>query len=586
MVGNILLGVLDVAILAASNGGQRYDPELVTDIANTVGATVENYAYLLPFSREQEYEADHIGLVLLANAGFNPNNMVTAFKKLVNTSGSSSFAFLSTHPGTEDRIDQVMREMVNIPQISTQVASQDQQHTSSTSYVTTQSVTPTALLAEASHQLSPAEEISQLETQVRKGRSEAAMTLANIYYMGRGVTVDKTTAIDWAKKSAHMGNAVAMNALGNVYYKGDGVPADSNEAFKWYIKGANAGSADSQINAGYCYFAGVGIAQDYRKAERLFTLAADDRPGLAYLYLGKIEADGVLHPANITKALQYWKASASQKQPIALFNIGYVLTRNTPPHDVSSGIDYLKQSAAAGYGRANALLFEIYMKGQGVQKDEKKAMDYLRSGVMQNDAQSVFDMANALVDGLGIEKNLPEAINFFERAIKLGSPMAPRYLANLYSNGIIGSADYTKARAYYEIGSSRNDYVSSYILGNLYLKGVGVQQDANISNLYFTKALNGLQSWMAHGDEGAVCYLGEIYLNGRSVQKSIEKGMSYLKQGASNNVGLCEYFIGVENELGRSIEKNEAEALRWFKQAAAHGSPEARRKIGALGGSI
>jgi len=57
----------------------------------------------LPFSREQEYEADHIGLILSAKAGYNPNAALTFWEKFAKD-GSNGPEYLSTHPAGENRI--------------------------------------------------------------------------------------------------------------------------------------------------------------------------------------------------------------------------------------------------------------------------------------------------------------------------------------------------------------------------------------------------------------------------------------------------------------------------------------------------
>jgi predicted Zn-dependent protease len=69
-------------------------------IASTVGVT-------LPFSRAQEYEADHIGLILMAKAGYDPHEAPAFFERMMKTQKGSPPAFLSTHPADQARIRQL-----------------------------------------------------------------------------------------------------------------------------------------------------------------------------------------------------------------------------------------------------------------------------------------------------------------------------------------------------------------------------------------------------------------------------------------------------------------------------------------------
>ncbi len=61
---------------------------------------------LLPYSRANESEADHIGLLLMAKAGYDPRESVALWQRMRQTSGESGRGpeFLSTHPDPETRI--------------------------------------------------------------------------------------------------------------------------------------------------------------------------------------------------------------------------------------------------------------------------------------------------------------------------------------------------------------------------------------------------------------------------------------------------------------------------------------------------
>jgi predicted Zn-dependent protease len=60
---------------------------------------------LLPFGRSQEAEADHIGLILMAQAGYDPHAALDLWKRFESSGKSSPPEFLSTHPsyGTREQ---------------------------------------------------------------------------------------------------------------------------------------------------------------------------------------------------------------------------------------------------------------------------------------------------------------------------------------------------------------------------------------------------------------------------------------------------------------------------------------------------
>lgn len=67
---------------------------------------------LLPFSRKHESEADYIGILLAADAGYDPRESVHLWERMEQMSGGGGPAeFLSTHPGHETRIEQLKKWM-------------------------------------------------------------------------------------------------------------------------------------------------------------------------------------------------------------------------------------------------------------------------------------------------------------------------------------------------------------------------------------------------------------------------------------------------------------------------------------------
>lgn len=95
------------AVAGAAGGGGMLGQ--ATMAALGVGAQV---GVLLPFSRKHESEADYIGILLAADAGYDPRESVALWERMGQASGGGgSSEFMSTHPSHETRIDQLKKWM-------------------------------------------------------------------------------------------------------------------------------------------------------------------------------------------------------------------------------------------------------------------------------------------------------------------------------------------------------------------------------------------------------------------------------------------------------------------------------------------
>ena len=59
------------------------------------------------FSRKQESEADHIGLIFAAMAGYNPEVAVTFWQRMSSATGGGSNSLFADHPSDAQRIEQI-----------------------------------------------------------------------------------------------------------------------------------------------------------------------------------------------------------------------------------------------------------------------------------------------------------------------------------------------------------------------------------------------------------------------------------------------------------------------------------------------
>src|SRR5207249_2480825 len=82
----------------------------LTGVNTQLAQTVADVTISLPHSREQETEADRIGVELMARAGYDPHEAANLWQKMNKLGGSQPPQFLSTHPSNESRISDVTKD--------------------------------------------------------------------------------------------------------------------------------------------------------------------------------------------------------------------------------------------------------------------------------------------------------------------------------------------------------------------------------------------------------------------------------------------------------------------------------------------
>lgn len=134
------------------------------------------------------------------------------------------------------------------------------------------------------------------------GEADAQLVLADLYFMGHGVSKDETQTVAWYLKAAKQGRADAQYRLGTFYEQGRGVTRDEAQAITWYRKAAEQLYPSAEIaiglKAAFSHAAGgTGPLKDNAVAQRYVDLGTEHTPDLKRDFLVNLWAS----PAQQTK---------------------------------------------------------------------------------------------------------------------------------------------------------------------------------------------------------------------------------------------------------------------------------------------
>jgi predicted Zn-dependent protease len=103
--------LVNTGLAAVQLGLGKSDPETVKTVTGLLGAGAA-VGVVLPFSRTQESEADHLGLIYMAKAGYDPHAALAFWKRMeAAQKGNAPPEILSDHPADEKRIQQIEQWM-------------------------------------------------------------------------------------------------------------------------------------------------------------------------------------------------------------------------------------------------------------------------------------------------------------------------------------------------------------------------------------------------------------------------------------------------------------------------------------------
>lgn len=230
---------------------------------------------------------------------------------------------------------------------------------------------------------------------LRQPLEQAAAAHVRSAQMFLGQSLFKTEpvqALKWYLAAAEQGQTEAMVVAGKMLSNGEGSPGpDLKAAVTWFTRAADAGNPEGIFLLGECFVFGKGVAQDPKRGIELLSMAAGLNNVRAMDMLGSLYRKGV--PGLLTP-------------------------------DPDKAVRFYTDAAARGFLDSQGNLGVLSIRGEGVPKDEAKALGLFKDGAEKGNASCMFYYALCLEGGVGTEKNESSAREWYEKSARGGDRRA------------------------------------------------------------------------------------------------------------------------------------------------------------------
>jgi len=227
----------------------------------------------------------------------------------------------------------------------------------------------------------------------RQGDTVAMRFLSDLYATGRLGEVDPEAALQWLEKAVESGDAIATTRLASHYWDGDIVAQDRDRSISLFEQAADLGDTSALATLGSIYNGDQFGAADPAKALGYYRRAGEAGNAGVYHRLGEMYADGVGTAKNVVEAIRWYRKAAEDNNVDSiislaiLFHLGKEVAQNYP--EAARLYQRVLDLGADDGSRICYNYSLLYAHGNGVAKDERKAVDLLYRAIRASDSFAI-----------------------------------------------------------------------------------------------------------------------------------------------------------------------------------------------------
>ncbi|MFQ3215370.1 MAG: YD repeat-containing protein, partial [Marivirga sp.] len=246
--------------------------------------------------------------------------------------------------------------------------------------------------------------------------------------------------------------------------------------------------------------------------------------------VGNHYLDGDIVEKDESKALDWYKKSALQSNPKAIYNIGYLYSSGRGvEEDQKVALLWFKKSANLGFSLAQNMVGRYFLNGWAGEKNIGLSFQSFLKAANQGEPNSAIEIAFMHHSGQGREKNFSESAYWFHLASQLGNEEAYQYIGGAYLYGQGVNQDAKKAKYWLEKACKSKSFskMSCGQLGLMYDSAVGIANNYVKAIEYYEKAM------LAGGDSNAFP-LGYLILQGKGTSVDLNRAVKLFKVAEKN----------------------------------------------------
>lgn len=343
------------------------------------------------------------------------------------------------------------------------------------------------------------------------------------------------------------------------------------DVFERSLRLAKSGNSYAQLEVGKLYLNGYGIDTD--------------------------DTSAVIK--NNNKAFYWFLKSSEQNNSGAFFMLSNCFVHGIGVQkNIKKANDYLYKAVEFGDKKALLKLARFFVS----KKDFSKATSFLDQLVEVDDGTYMLKIAQvyshiglAYIDGDGVDRNFKKGLNYITIAAEMGDSEAQYELGIQY----YFENDYEKVFLYLEKAVAQNHPLAFRYLAECYENGYGVKKNVlkaidlygNVIDVLSDPKFSRSENWQKFIDEtlskiakykdlediencidspAVFYYLSQEFI-GFDKEQNPEKYIRFLKKSAEMGYDKAQYELGKMYETGLHIEKNIDKAIEWFEKAGEQG---------------